>query len=70
MPGRASSSTDANAPLAAGYPATCVGVTTGGEAHTEREWVRTAPFKQGVPLVGRTIAAVARLPRERVARAR
>jgi len=63
-------STDANVPLAAGYPATCIGVTTGGEAHTEREWVRTAPFKQGVPLVGRTIVAVARLPRERVARAR
>ncbi len=63
-------STDANAPLAAGYPSTCIGVTTGGEAHTEREWVRTAPFKQGVPLVGRTIAAVARLPRDRVARAR
>ncbi|MCC6236496.1 MAG: peptidase dimerization domain-containing protein [Dehalococcoidia bacterium] len=57
------SSTDANAAVAAGIPATCIGVTTGGEAHTPREWIRTAPIKQGVPYVGRAIAAVASLPR-------
>lgn len=57
------SSTDANAAVAAGVPATCIGVTTGGEAHTPREWIRTAPIKQGVPYVGRAIAAVASMPR-------
>ncbi len=56
------SSTDANAAVAAGIPATCIGVTTGGEAHTPREWIRTAPIRQGVPYVGRAIAAVAALP--------
>ena len=63
-------STDANAPMAAGMPATCIGVTTGGEAHTEREWIRTAPFRRGVPYVGRAIAAAARLPRSAVRRRR
>lgn len=59
-------STDANAAIAAGYPATCIGVTTGGEAHTTREWIRTAPIRQGVPYLGRAIAAAARLPRDLV----
>ncbi|HJM89387.1 MAG TPA: M20/M25/M40 family metallo-hydrolase [Dehalococcoidia bacterium] len=63
-------STDANAPMAAGYPATCIGVTQGGEAHAEREWIRTAPFRRGVPYVGRAIAAAARLPRADVKRRR
>ncbi len=65
-PGLSAGSTDANVPMAAGFPATCIGVTTGGEAHTEREWIHTAPFRQGVPYVGRALAAAARLPRERV----
>ncbi|MDP6607312.1 MAG: M20/M25/M40 family metallo-hydrolase [Dehalococcoidia bacterium] len=59
-------STDANAPMATGMPATCIGVTTGGEAHAEREWIRTAPFRRGVPYVGRAIVAAARLPRTAV----
>lgn len=63
-------STDANAPMAAGMPATCIGVTTGGEAHAEREWIRTAPFRRGVPYVGRAIVAAARLPRSAVRRRR
>lgn len=56
-------STDANAALGAGFPATCIGVTTGGEAHTPREWIHTAPIRQGVPYVGCAIAALAHLPR-------
>lgn len=56
------SSTDANAAVASGYPATCIGVTTGGESHTPREWIRTAPIKQGVAYVGRAIIALAGLP--------
>ncbi len=58
--------TDANLPIAAGYPATCIGVTTGGEAHTEREWVRAAPIRTGTSYVGRALVAAARLPRARV----
>jgi acetylornithine deacetylase/succinyl-diaminopimelate desuccinylase-like protein len=63
-------STDANAPMAAGMPATSIGVTTGAEAHTEREWIHTAPFRRGVPYVGRAVAAAARLPRSAVRRRR
>lgn len=63
-------STDANAALDAGYPATCVGITTGGEPHTPREWISTAPIAQGVPYLGRTIANAARLARTDVPRLR
>ncbi|TAJ20458.1 MAG: M20/M25/M40 family metallo-hydrolase [Dehalococcoidia bacterium] len=56
-------STDANAALGAGFATTCIGVTTGGEAHTPREWINTAPIKQGVPYLGRSIVAAARLQR-------
>ncbi|MCA9847614.1 MAG: M20/M25/M40 family metallo-hydrolase [Dehalococcoidia bacterium] len=61
-------STDANAALDLGYPATCVGVTTGGEPHTPREWISTGPIAQGVPYLGRTIVNAARLSRSDVAR--
>ena len=61
-------STDANAALDLGYPATCVGVTTGGEPHTPREWISTGPAAQGVPYLGRTIVNAARLSRSDVAR--
>lgn len=54
-------STDANAAIAAGYPATSLGVTTGGEAHTPREWISTTPIRKGVPYLGRAIVAAARL---------
>ena len=58
-----SGSTDANHALGLGIPATCVGVTTGGEAHTPREWIRTGPVVQGLPYVGRAVVAAARLSR-------
>ena len=70
LPSLGAGSTDANAPMAAGIPATCIGVTTGGESHTEREWIRTGPFRRGVPYVGRAIAGAARLPRSAVRRRR
>jgi tripeptide aminopeptidase len=63
-------STDANAALGAGFPTTCIGVTTGAEAHTPREWINTAPIKQGVPYLGRAIVAAARMPRTDLRRAR
>ncbi len=52
-----------NHALGLGIPATCVGVTTGGEAHTPREWIRTGPVVQGLPYVGRAVVAAARLSR-------
>jgi len=52
-------STDANAAVAAGYPATCIGVTTGGEMHAEGEWISTKPIREGVIFVGRTIVGAA-----------
>ncbi len=67
---RGGGSTDANVPVAAGYQATCIGVTTGAEPHTPREWIRTAPLRKGVPYLGRAVLAAARLPRERVRRRR
>ncbi|MDA0353314.1 MAG: M20/M25/M40 family metallo-hydrolase [Chloroflexi bacterium] len=58
-----SGSTDANHAIGLGIPATCVGVTTGGEAHTPREWINTAPVAQGLPYLGRAIVNAARLDR-------
>ncbi|MSP21968.1 MAG: M20/M25/M40 family metallo-hydrolase [Dehalococcoidia bacterium] len=62
------SSTDTNALVATGYETTCIGVTTGSESHTPREWIHTTPVRKGVPYVGRALLAVARLPREQVRR--
>jgi len=42
------SSTDANIPLSRGYPAICLGVSTGGGAHTSQEYIDTAPVAQGM----------------------
>ncbi len=58
-----SGSTDANHAIGLGIPATCVGVTTGGEAHTPREWINTRPVERGLPYVGRAIVNAARLER-------
>lgn len=56
-------STDANLSMSLGIPATCIGVTTGGEAHTPREWMRTSPVRKGLPYLGRAIANAGRLSR-------
>jgi len=46
-------STDANIPLSRGLPAVCVGLTTGGGAHTTGEYILTQPLGQGLAqLVG------------------
>lgn len=44
--GRAS--TDANIPLSLGYPAVCIGLTTGSGAHTLEETIETAPLAVGL----------------------
>lgn len=42
------SSTDANAPMAAGIPAICIGLTTGGNAHRLDEYIDTEPLADGL----------------------
>jgi acetylornithine deacetylase/succinyl-diaminopimelate desuccinylase-like protein len=41
-------STDANIPLSRGLPAICIGLTTGGGAHTSGEYILTQPLAQGL----------------------
>jgi tripeptide aminopeptidase len=41
-------STDANIPLSKGYPALVLGVTTGGGAHTSKEYIDIPPVKRGM----------------------
>jgi acetylornithine deacetylase/succinyl-diaminopimelate desuccinylase-like protein len=41
-------STDANIPLNLGYPAICIGLTTGNGAHTVNEFIHTSPLLTGV----------------------
>lgn len=41
-------STDANIPLSLGYPAICLGLTTGNRAHTVGEYINTAPLQLGL----------------------
>lgn len=41
-------STDANAPLSRGIPAICIGITTGGGAHTTSEFINTEPVTTGL----------------------
>jgi len=41
-------STDANIPLSLGYPAICVGMTTGGGVHTINEYINTKPLALGL----------------------
>jgi tripeptide aminopeptidase len=41
-------STDANIPLSRGYPAICLGITTGEGAHTTREFIDTRYIEKGM----------------------
>jgi acetylornithine deacetylase/succinyl-diaminopimelate desuccinylase-like protein len=51
-------STDANVPLSKGYPATVLGVTTGGSAHTIHEFIHTAPVAKGMEQLVRFVSRV------------
>lgn len=44
-------STDANVPISLGYPAICIGLTSGGGAHTQDEFIRTGPLAHGLEQV-------------------
>jgi len=48
LPNLTIGSTDANVPLALGYPAVCIGLTTGGGAHTQQEYINLPPLRQGL----------------------
>lgn len=41
-------STDANIPFSRGYPAVCVGLSTGAGAHTQNEYINIAPIRSGM----------------------
>ena len=41
-------STDANLPLSRGYPAICLGITHGNNAHTTEEYILTGPVSRGL----------------------
>ena len=47
-PAADASSTDANAAIAMGLPAVCIGLTTGGNAHRLDEYIDLAPVKTGL----------------------
>ena len=53
-------STDANEPLSRGLPAICVGLTTGGGAHTLSEYIDTKPLAQGLGVLVDLIQAIFR----------
>lgn len=48
QPSLAISSTDANIPLSLGYPAICVGISTGSGAHTVGEYIQAKPVEGGL----------------------
>ncbi len=59
-------STDANIPLSRGFPAICLGLTTGSGAHTLRESIHIQPLNQGMRQILTVIEAIFReLPRQR-----
>ncbi len=41
-------STDANIPLSLGLPAVCLGISRGGNAHRQDEWIETEPATPGL----------------------
>ena len=51
-------STDANVPLSRGLPAICVGLTTGGGAHTKGEYLDIPPLERGVRMLVNLIQGV------------
>jgi acetylornithine deacetylase/succinyl-diaminopimelate desuccinylase-like protein len=51
-------STDANEPLSKGYPAICMGLTTGGGSHTTREYIDIKPIGKGLGILVDFVQAV------------
>jgi tripeptide aminopeptidase len=55
------SSTDANVPIAAGLPAVCIGLTTGGNVHRTDEYIDLEPVATGVAQLALAALAIAEL---------
>ncbi len=55
------SSTDANVPIAAGIPAVCIGLTTGGNVHRVDEFIDTASVPLGLAQLGLLSLAICEL---------
>jgi tripeptide aminopeptidase len=55
------SSTDANVPIAAGLPAICIGITSGGNVHRTDEYIETEPVATGLAQFVLTSLAVSEL---------
>jgi acetylornithine deacetylase/succinyl-diaminopimelate desuccinylase-like protein len=53
-----SGSTDANMPLSKGYPAIVLGISTGGSAHTVKEYIHTGPVQKGLEQLVRFVERV------------
>jgi acetylornithine deacetylase/succinyl-diaminopimelate desuccinylase-like protein len=51
-------STDANEPLSHGYPAICMGLTTGGGAHTTSEYIDIKPIGLGLKILADLIQGI------------
>lgn len=51
-------STDANFPLSMGLPAICLGLSTGGKAHTVNEFIHTEPLRQGLEQLEHVVEGV------------
>lgn len=59
------SSTDANVPIAAGIPAVCVGLTTGGNVHRADEFIDLEPVPKGITQLALLTLALAESLSER-----
>lgn len=51
-------STDANIPLSEGIPAICIGITTGGGAHTTDEHIHIEPIEKGLTQLEQIVMGV------------
>ena len=52
------SSTDASLPISLGYPATCLGITTGGAAHSKEEFIDLQMIQTGIRQITNLIKQV------------
>jgi acetylornithine deacetylase/succinyl-diaminopimelate desuccinylase-like protein len=60
-PGFDASSTDANVPIAAGLPAICIGLTSGGNVHRIDEYIDVAPVATGLAQLALSTIAITEL---------